>query len=159
MYTQFAAASAWGSVLLRMTAQSGVRLRYPKASLPHPREAGARPSIGLPVGQTADYRFPPDHECRGLHVQEFSDHWLVHLDRVHPACDLMEHLRQDAPIAWTSTGAFLGGLVGLLIGRTKDAFLAGAGVGALVAANALEKARAQGTGASEPRALANWLDQ
>jgi hypothetical protein len=32
-------------------------------------------------------------------VQAFADRWEVHLDQVHPECDLLGHLRRDAPAA------------------------------------------------------------
>jgi hypothetical protein len=78
-------------------------------ALPDPRALGARESIGLPRGQEADLRFPPDAACRGLHVQAFPDRWEAHLDRVHPECDLLGHLRGDAPSALVAlvTGATL----------------------------------------------------
>jgi hypothetical protein len=68
---------------------------FPKAWLPDPRTAGASVSVGVPHGQIADYRFPPDAECRGLHAQDFGTEWRVHLDRVHPSCDLVGHFVRD----------------------------------------------------------------
>jgi len=127
-------------------------VRIEKAGLPHPRDAGARVSVGIPRGQIADFRFPPDHRCRGLHVQDFGDHWQVHVDEVHPACDVLDHLRVDAPGGWVSGGAVVGGIVGLLLGRSKGAMLAGAGIGALLAAStAGGKDDEQGSLRVEPR--------
>jgi hypothetical protein len=42
-------------------------------------------------------------------VQAFPDRWEVHLDRVHPECDSLGHLRRDAPSALVAlvTGATL----------------------------------------------------
>ncbi len=89
----------------------------PKTSLPLPWDVGALRSIGLPRGQTADWRFPPDQACQGVHVQDFGDTWHVHLDIVHPTCDLLGHLRADAP----RLGAYgaLAGLGGLAGGMAK----------------------------------------
>ncbi len=86
-----------------------------RGALPDPRALGARESIGLPRGQRGDLRFPPDAACRGLHVQAFPDRWEAHLDQVHPECDLLGHLRRDAPTA----------LVALVTGATV-AFIAAA---------------------------------
>ncbi len=84
-------------------------LRVARGALPDPRALGARESVGLPRGQGADLRFPPDAACRGLHVQAFADRWEAHLDQVHPECDLLGHLRRDAPAALVAlvTGATL----------------------------------------------------
>ena len=113
---------------------SGQRVEYPRASIAHPREAGAVVSAGWPVGQSADYRFPPDSWCRGLHVQEYPGKWVVHLDRVHPACDLGEHARLDAPAAWCIGGAVLGAAFGAAMSKKGEGALAGAGLGLLAAA-------------------------
>jgi hypothetical protein len=99
----------------------------PKGALPDPATAGANRSLGLPVGQTSDWRFPPDAACQGLHVQDFGDCWHVHLDIVHPTCDLLGHLRADAPrfgayATLTGLGALAGGVYkggkGAILGAT-----------------------------------------
>ena len=84
-------------------------LTLARGALPDPRTLGARESIGLPRGQGADLRFPSDATCRGLHVHAFPDRWEAHLDQVHPECDLLGHLRRDAPTALVAfvTGATL----------------------------------------------------
>jgi hypothetical protein len=90
--------ATWDDVRAALLDQPcGTVIAYAKTSLPAPSSAGAIASVGLPVGQTADWRFPPDADCRGLHVQDFGDTWHAHIDRVHPTCDLLEHIRQDAP--------------------------------------------------------------
>lgn len=130
----------WSSVLHRARAlREGARIDIGKRSIPHPIEAGARVSVGLPVGQVTDYRFPPSHDCSGLHVQEFEDYWSIHVDKVHPACDIFAHLREDAPSGWIAGGAALGALAGLALGRSSGAILAGAALGALVAVATLPK--------------------
>ncbi len=42
-------------------------------------------------------------------MQLFPDRWEAHLDQVHPECDLLGHLRRDAPAALVAlvTGATL----------------------------------------------------
>ena len=45
---------SWADVLVALQAQEAVTIiRLPKHNLQHPAEAGARRSIGLPVGQSA----------------------------------------------------------------------------------------------------------
>ena len=106
--------------------------RVAKRGAPHPRDAGARPSVGLPVGQSEDWRFPAESDCRGVHVQGFGASWLVHVDRVHPECDVLAHIREDAPDVWLAGAGALGALAGLALGRSGRAALAGAAIGLLV---------------------------
>ena len=73
----------------------GILLRVGRDALPDPRSAGAVRSIGWARGQLADFRFPPDEGCEGLHVQVFADRYEAHIDRVHPACDFWAHLGAD----------------------------------------------------------------
>ncbi len=133
---------AWTTVYDEVSAhEPGTRVRYPKSWLPHPREAGAHVSVGIPVGQQGDYRFAPDASCRGLHVQDFGDDWIVHLDRVHPACDVVEHVRRDAPKAWVAGGAGVGAALGLAVsGGKKEGLFLGAALGLLTAALTVPKA-------------------
>lgn len=70
----------------------------PKWPIPHPLHAGAVEHVGLPRGQSADYRWKL-RDCRGLHVQDFGDHWEAHIDLVDPRCDLVGHIEKDVPPA------------------------------------------------------------
>lgn len=115
-------------------APAGESLAFDKATIAHPREAGAHVSVGWPTGQLADYRFPPDSACRGLHVHEHPDRWVAHLDRVHPDCDVGEHLRRDAHGALLCGGAVLGAVLGGTMTKKGSGALAGAGLGLLAAA-------------------------
>jgi hypothetical protein len=125
----------WAAVHRELVARPArTVLRFPLWALPDPRLHGASDSVGLPAGQGADLRFPPDPACRGLHVHAFADRWEAHLDRVHPACDLLEHLRQDAPVALYVAGTSIGAALGGIVGKSGGHALAGAGVGLLVAA-------------------------
>ena len=120
----------WSAVADRLSGEApGTRLGVEKYVAQHPKDGGLLPSIGLPVGQSADFRLKlPD--CRGLHVQDFGTHYEAHIDQTDPACDLVGHLRNDAPGTFIATSALVGGLVGLLLGRSGQAFAAGLLLGA-----------------------------
>ncbi len=104
-----------------------------KWQVEHPRVAGMRRSLGLPLGQMADWRMPYPG-CHGLHVREFPDHYSVHIDRVNPHCDLPGHVAADAPAV--GGGAALGALVGLVLGESAGAMLVGALIGGALGASA-----------------------
>ena len=134
MFSTERARSQWEYVRAFARAHVGETVYAPKHAIAHPRDAGAYASIGLPAGQDADFRFPPDHNCRGLHVQSIDANWAIHIDQVHPACGVAEHVRRDAPGAWIASGAALGGALGLLFSRKAEGALAGAFLGAMLAA-------------------------
>lgn len=128
-----AAYLAW-SVLVSRIRRPGLdgAVYFHPALIPHPTLAGAEPSLGLPAGQTEDWRFGPSLDGRGVHVQLVGGLWRVHVDRVHPDRSLLEHIRQDAPSMWLvsttaacaavgaalggKSGAAIGGLLGLIAG-------------------------------------------
>lgn len=111
-----------------------------KWQVEHPQAAGLQRSLGLPVGQLADWRMP---SCRnGLHVREYVDRYTAHVDSVNPHCDLPGHLAADAPLVVGA--AAIGALVGLALGESPAAMLVGALLGGAVgaaAAGATEAAR------------------
>lgn len=61
----------------------------------HPALLGAQKSVGLPLGQVADWRFPPDARGGGVHVREYAREWRAHMDRVHPDRSLIGHFFAD----------------------------------------------------------------
>lgn len=99
----------------------------------HPQAAGMTPSVGLPVGQLADWRMPHPN-CHGLHVREYPGYYTAHVDKINPRCDLPGHLAADAPLV--GGGAALGALVGLVLGESPGAMLLGALIGGAVGAAA-----------------------
>lgn len=113
----------------------------PRGGIAHPRAEGAARSLGWPRGQIADWRFPPTVLCRGLHVHEYADRWVAHLDRVHPRCDPIEHLRHDAPAVLVSGAALVGGLVGVLVGRGRRGLATGFVTGAALGLALVQSAR------------------
>jgi hypothetical protein len=130
MITSEYARQWWAWLRTQALVQPTRKIQAAKDRVPHPRDAGAYVSVGLPAGQDEDYRFPPEHDCRGVHVQSFASVWVIHVDVVHPACDPLEHMRVDAPGTWVAALTAAGGLVGLALGRRKEAAAAGALIGA-----------------------------
>src|SRR5262249_33627308 len=108
-----------------------------------PTAAGMHTSLGLPVGQFADWRYPAPG-CDALHVREYVHGYTAHLDRVNPNCDLPGHLAQDAPAI--GGGGAVGAVVGLIVGESPGAMLVGALLGGALGASAA---------AAQERALAN----
>ena len=121
------AISQWRDVVGQVEFEpAGRRFVVEKFLIAHPRDAGAYLSVGWPAGQDEDYRFPPEHDCRGVHVQSVGPHWIFHVDRVHPECSLWEHLRRDVPVGGQIAGAgALGAMVGAALGRTAASTVAG----------------------------------
>ncbi len=117
--------------LSRYPAQTCMTLE--KWRVEHPVAAGMVRSVGLPVGQFADWRLASPN-CHGLHVREFANHYTVHVDRINPNCDLPGHVAADAPVV--GGGAALGALVGLLLGESVGAMLVGAVIGGALGASA-----------------------
>lgn len=110
------------------TKPPGTTLQIDKAAIVAPADAGAVRSPGLPRGEDVSWRFPPSITCQGLHVREYPAVYVAHLDRVHPDCDLVEHVAQDAPEL--VAGAIIGGFVGLVVGGRSSRVL-GAALGGL----------------------------
>jgi hypothetical protein len=106
------AIQVWDDVRAQIEAAPGSRVTLGLEGTPHPQEAGATRDLGLPVGQLDDWRFPPAGDCTGMHVHRFADRWVAHIDRVHPACSLVGHVRADAPQLLVGVGLALGAAVG-----------------------------------------------
>jgi len=121
----------WREVISALSAEpKGAVARVPKGFLPHPSAAGMKESIGLPVGQTADFRLLLASGA-GFHVQDHGTHYEAHIDEVHPDVDPFEHVRKDAPGTFIVGSAALGAMVGGAIGRKGEFALVGAALGAL----------------------------
>jgi len=125
---------SWQDVVRALSHRpAGTILRVRKGILTHPRRAGMMASVGLPEGQSADWRkrLPGG---RGLHVKVFGDHYEAHIDRVHPDVNPVEHLRQDAPGVFVGSGVALGAAVGAAMGRSGASTAVGAALGGVLAA-------------------------
>lgn len=102
-----------------------------KGLLPHPLEVGMAESIGVPDGQSKDYRYLLE-DGSGLHVKEYEAGYKVHLDKVHPGVDLVEHWRQDAPEVFVVGCVVLGTIIGKMTGKSwGEAVVKGGTVGGL----------------------------
>ena len=91
------AARQWGAVARSLReVPLGHSVEVAREAIAHPADAGAVQSIGLPVGQLSDWRFPPRSDGSGVHVQDFGQAgWRAHVDAVHPATSLSGHLIRD----------------------------------------------------------------
>lgn len=89
--------------------ETGVsKLKIPKGQIVTPADAGAKKSLGIPVGQIAHWRFPPRPDGAGMHVHEYSDRYEAHLDRVHPEHSTVKHLVRDTPkLFWSAVAGVL----------------------------------------------------
>jgi hypothetical protein len=135
---------SWNAIAAALASRGpGARVRIEKFRVEHPRDGGLAPSLGLPVGQRADWRLPSPG-CGPLHVREYDGHYVAHLGRANPNCDPIGHLASDAP--QVMSGVAFGALLGLLLGRSKEATLAGAALGGLMG---LAAAQAKAAGAKE----------
>lgn len=133
-------AAVWANVARELAAHPpGTILRVPKWRYPYPVDAGAHVSIGLPLGQSADFRWRLAG-CAGLHVRDYGAHYEAHIDQVDPGCDPIEHLRQDAPEVFLAGAGAIGALLGALLGRSSEATIVGAGLGTLLGIAALPEA-------------------
>ncbi len=115
----------WNDILSKVVILN--RMTVPKVNqdgsiLPHPSESGLfRRSIGEMHGQKSDWRASIAGSDRGVHVQEFEDCYKIHVDRYDPHKKPLQHIARDSP--------------------TTGAALALAGLGLIIAARAITRAR------------------
>jgi hypothetical protein len=69
------------------------KLVVPRDRVPHPRDAGLYPSVGLAQHCRHYRRALPDG--RGLHVHEYGDRYHVHWDAVDPSVSVLRHFLAD----------------------------------------------------------------
>lgn len=63
------------------------------AAVPHPKDSGLYPSVGLAQKCRHYRRALPDG--RGLHVHEYADRFVVHWDAVDPSVSVLRHFLKD----------------------------------------------------------------
>lgn len=119
----------------------GCFIRFSPAQVEHPRDAGMKPSLGLPLGQRADYRLDVGNG-QVLVVSEFSAAFEARLEARPDFADL-ERMLRDAPGSTVMGMVAAGALLGLALGRSKDSALAGATIGGLAALAGVGVANAQ----------------
>jgi hypothetical protein len=133
MQTKKSSRVQWEAVRTEVSRSRGSGARIPKGSIPHPRDAGARPTATFPVGQVADYALdspsgPP------LVVREFPDSFEAALDGVRTTARMMDAIEQQPSAAMYFGAALLGGAVGSSLSQKKEGALVGIGLGLLLAA-------------------------
>lgn len=134
---------AWHSV--RQQLRPGERVTIPKGlQFPHPRDAGARPTVSWPVGQLADYALEFELGGAPLLVREFTDRFEVVLAGVELTGRLLALIETNPEAAAGLGGALIGAALGATLTRKSEGAVLGATVGALVAliANAYCQQRA-----------------
>lgn len=133
MHTKKSSHVQWEAVRAEISRSRGSGARVPKGSIPHPRDAGARPTSTFPVGQVADYALdapggPP------LVVREFPDNFEAALDGVRATARMMDAIEQQPSAAMYFGAALLGGALGSSLSQKKEGALVGIGLGLLFAA-------------------------
>ena len=127
---------SWQDVVLTLLNQpTGSVIRVRKGLLPHPRTDGMSLSLGLPQGQSSDYRRVL-RDGSGFHVRDFGRHYEAHIDQVHPEVNLYEHMRRDAPGTFVASGVALGAAIGGALGKDSGSAVVGGLIGGLLAAMA-----------------------
>ncbi len=133
MNTRKASRKRWDAVRSELSLAGGATARIPKHTIPHPRDAGARPTSTFPEGQLADYALdatdgPP------LVVREFADNFEVALDGVAMTAKVVQSVEQHPGAMMYVGAALLGGAVGSSISTKREGALVGIGLGLLFAA-------------------------
>jgi len=130
--TQTRALQAWKSVHKRL--QTGECMTIPKVlAFPHPREAGARPTVTWPVGQIADYALDFERGVAPLLVREFTDRFDVALMGIRLAERTLALAEANPAAALFVGSGLVGAAIGAAVTRQSNGALLGAGVGILVA--------------------------
>ncbi|CAM4282358.1 Glycine zipper domain-containing protein [Corallococcus exiguus] len=146
-------ALTWHAVAKLLSSQPpGSKVRLRRSLTQHPKDGGLVPTLGLPVGQRADYRLDYGGE-QVLYVQDFGTHLEARLDpRRPPVTRAAIGASSEAPDTDAMLGgAAVGGLIGLLFGRSSSSVVTGLVLGAVagLAANAAESS--PGTMAAIPK--------
>lgn len=140
-------ALTWLAVAKLLSGQPpGSKLRLRRSLTQHPKDGGLVPTVGLPVGQRADYRFDYGGE-QLLYVQDFGTHLEARLEqRRSPVARAVAEPEADAPDADAMLGAAaVGGLIGLLLGRSSSSVATGLVLGAVAGLAASTAEPAPGT--------------
>lgn len=135
--------AAWAAARRQVIESGDPRgLRFPRGVLPHPRDAGARPTTTWPVGQVADYAIDEPGGAP-LVVREFPDRFEAFVDGAQLASQVLRAVERDPSKAMYIGAAMLGGALGSSMTNKREGMLLGAGLGLLFVA-LLESSRERG---------------
>lgn len=109
-------------------------ISIPRGNVPHPRDAGARPSTNWPVGQIADYAIDGAPGKPPLVIREYPDRWEVFVETVHMTSHAMATIDNDPQKAMFTGAAMLGGAIGASLSNKRSGMIVGIGLGILAAA-------------------------
>lgn len=142
MNTRAASRRAWQDVFRAVSSRpDAIGVSIPRARIPHPRDAGARPTTTWPVGQIADYALPGPAGQPQLVVREFPDRWEALLDTTSMTTKIADAVERDPSKALYVGAALIGGTIGTSVSGTRQGMFAGVGLGLLLAALLDERGR------------------
>lgn len=134
MNSRSSAAKRWARLRRELEQSQGQSVRVPRSSIPHPRDAGARPTATWPVGQRADHSLQGLCGQAPLVVREFDDQYEAFVDGARMAVGAAQ-IADASPRAAAYLGsALLGGALGSAVSNKREGALIGAGLGLLLAA-------------------------
>ncbi|MCS6767370.1 MAG: hypothetical protein RMJ59_00390 [Candidatus Nitrosocaldus sp.] len=102
-------------------------MEVPKDARPIMLDGAEETILGDPMGARRQYRYG------NLHIREYDDRYVVHMDRVDPRRDPLMHIVLDAPelIVATALGIYSGARVGSMVKKARGG--KGSTMGAIIA--------------------------
>lgn len=134
MSTNTKASADWDRIYSAIRARSRVSVSVGRRAIPHPRDAGARPTASWPVGQIADYAINAQPGAVPLSVREFNDHFEAFVDTIELSNRVVDAVEANPRAATLLGGALLGGAIGSSMTNKREGAMIGAGLGLLLAA-------------------------
>lgn len=126
---------AWDQVRELVASHPDPRgISIPRGSLPHPRDAGARPGTTWPVGQIADYAIEGSPGEPPLAIREFPDRWEVFIETARLTSQALDAVGSEPSMAMFVGAAMLGGSIGSSVSNKRSGMIVGAALGLLFAA-------------------------
>jgi len=117
----------WQAIIRQVvSAPFGKEFQIKKSIVMHPVLIGFRKSYGLPKGEIANWRLGlATGAC--IHVREYQNYFLVHMDEVDPGISLLDHLRKDAPVVYLAGCGAMASIAGYLLKGSGKALEWGVG--------------------------------
>lgn len=134
MTTTKKARADWDRIFGTVRGAPRTSVRVNRRAIPHPRDAGARPTATWPVGQVADYAIDGEPGDAPLTVREFNDHFEAFVDTIELGTRVVEAVEANPRVAMLLGGALVGGALGSSMTNKREGALIGVGVGVLLAA-------------------------